>query len=175
MNKVLLVYWPENGNVEKVAGLLGQKLNEFTLIKRSIVDVSKADMNEAAYWIIGGSTVGSHVWEDADDSNKWFDFFRKLDDINLTEKTVAFYGLGDQILYPHHFVDGLGVLQEEFEKRNANIVGHWPTDGYKFSDSEGFKDDKFFGLPLNEDHEPELTDERINNWLDLIRKDFISR
>jgi len=30
----------------------------------------------------------------------------------------------------------------------------------------------FYGLPLNEDHEPELTDERLDKWLELIKKDF---
>jgi len=172
MNKVLLVYWPEKGNVEQVSGKISAKLNDCIVVTKSIVNVTQDDLKESDNWIVGGSTVGSHIWEDADDSNKWFEFFKLIDDIEKTNKVVAFYGLGDQILYPHHFVDGLAVLQEEFEKRNIKIVGHWPTEGYKFYDSEGMKDDMFFGLPLNEDHEPELTNERLDKWLSLIRKDF---
>lgn len=173
MSKLLLIFWPENGNVALVSDKITEKLNDMTLVKKSIIDVTLDDLAEADNLIIGGSTVGSHIWEDADDSNRWFDFFKMLDSVDFSGKKVAFYGLGDQILYPNHFVDGLGVLQEEFEKRDANIIGHWPTEGYKFYDSEGVRDDKFFGLPLNEDHEPELTDERLDIWLAVIRKEFM--
>jgi len=95
-----------------------------------------------------------------------------LDEIDMTGKTIAFYGLGDQILYPSHFVNGLGIFQEEFEKRNAKIVGQWPVEGYDFYDSEGMKEDNFFGLALDEDNQEELTEERLTKWLELIKKEF---
>jgi len=101
-----------------------------------------------------------------------FDFFKLLDKFDFLGKIVAFYGLGDQVLYPHHFVDGLGVFQEEFTSRNANIVGHWPIDGYEFFDSEGVKDNMFFGLALDEDQQAEQTEERIDKWLSQIQKDL---
>jgi flavodoxin I len=172
MNKVLLVYWPKDGNVAKVAAKVALHLSDSNLTKKDITEITQQDLNDADNWIIGGSTVGSHVWMDAEDSNKWFRFFKMLDDIDLTKKVVAFFGLGDQILYPHHFVDGLGVFQEEFEKRNANITGQWPIDGYQFYDSEGMHKDKFFGLALDEDHQQELTDERIQQWLQQVLLEF---
>ncbi|MCB2221421.1 MAG: flavodoxin domain-containing protein [Bacteroidetes bacterium] len=172
MNKVLLVYWPEKGNVDLVADKFIQSSKELEIQKVSILNVNKDLLEAYDNWIIGGSTVGSHVWEDADDSNRWFEFFKLLNEVDLTKKVVAFYGLGDQILYPHHFVDGLGVFQEEFEKRNANIIGQWPIDGYQFYDSDGMHNKKFYGLALDEDHQPEKTEERINGWIELIRKEF---
>ncbi|HPE56237.1 MAG TPA: flavodoxin domain-containing protein [Bacteroidales bacterium] len=172
MNKALLVFWPEKGNVDSVGDKIIKAFEEFEIKKVSILNLNKELLEEYDNWIIGGSTVGSHVWEDADDSNRWFEFFKLLNQVDLTKKVVAFYGLGDQILYPHHYVDGLGVFMEEFEKRNANIVGQWSTEGYQFYDSDGMKDGKFFGLALDEDHQPEKTDERISGWITLIRKDF---
>jgi len=172
MNKILLIYWPEGGNVETIALKLREKLMNADITKRTVTDVTVDDMESNDNWIIGGSTVGSHVWEDADDSNKWVEFFKMLDVVDMTKKTVAFYGLGDHILYPNHFVDGLGVFQEEFSNRNANIIGKWPTEGYNFTDSEGVEDDMFYGLALDEDHEDELTDQRLDNWLELIKNDF---
>ena len=172
MKKTALIFWPESGNVDNVANKIVERFNSDEIVKVSVRDVNDKILSECDNWIIGGSTVGSHVWEDADDSNKWHTFFKHLDEIDLSKKTVAFYGLGDQILYPHHFVDGLGVLQEEFEKRNAKITGQWPTDGYKFFESDGQKDGKFFGLALDEDNQDELTDERIDKWLSIIKKDF---
>jgi len=172
MNKVLLAYWPQQGNVEQVAGKISEKLNNLTVVAKTIDTVTSQDLQDADNWIIGGSTVGSHVWMDADDTNRWNDFFKLLDTVDLKSKVVAFYGLGDQILYPHHFVDGLGIFQEEFEKRNANIVGRWPIEGYSFYDSEGMIDKKFYGLALDEDQEPEHTDTRLEKWLEQIKPDF---
>lgn len=172
MNKVLLAYWPLKGNVEYAAELIAEKLSDYAVLKKSITEVTPGDLSETDYWIIGGSTVGSHVWMDADDSNRWFDFFNLLDDVDLSSKVVAFVGLGDQILYPHHFVDGLGVFQEEFSKRNVRIVGQWPVDGYNFYDSDGVKDKNFFGLALDQDQQPELTESRLDQWLAIVRQEF---
>jgi flavodoxin I len=171
MKKVALIYWPEDGNVEAVANMI-KNMYEGEITVHSIANIKKELLSEADNWIVGGSTVGSHVWEDADDSNRWSELFKLLDEIDLSAKIVAFYGLGDQVLYPNHFVDGLGIFQEEFEKRNANIIGQWPTEGYEFTDSEGVKDDHFFGLALDEDHQDDLTEERLKKWLEIITQDF---
>jgi flavodoxin I len=138
----------------------------------SLGNIDKNILNECTNWIVGGSTVGSHIWEDANDSNKWTLFFKLLDEINMTEKRVAFYGLGDHILYPNHFVNGLGLLQDEFEKRNAKIIGQWPVDGYKFTDSDGIRNEMFCGLALDQDNEEELTDGRIDEWLKIVKPKF---
>lgn len=172
MKKIALIFWPEGGNAENVADKLYSRFNEDEIEKVSVAKVSKELLSKTDFWIVGGSTVGSHVWEDADDSNKWHSFFKSLDGLEMSQKTVAFYGLGDQVLYPHHFVDGLGVFQEEFEKRNAKIVGHWPVEGYEFTDSEGMKDNVFFGLALDDDSQPEFTDQRIDQWLEHVKKEF---
>jgi flavodoxin I len=90
----------------------------------------------------------------------------------MKRKVVAFYGLGDQILYPLHFVDGLGIFQEEFEKHSVRIVGQWPVAGYEFNESAGMKEDQFYGLALDEDNQSDLTEKRIATWIELIRKEF---
>jgi flavodoxin I len=54
----------------------------------------------------------------------------------------------------------------------AELTGKVPTDGYEFEESEAVMDGKFMGLPLDEDFEPELTDERISGWIELIRPAF---
>jgi flavodoxin I len=172
MKKIALIYWPEGGNVAFVANKIEKKFDATILDKFSVKDAEEKNLNDYDYWLVGGSTVGSHVWEDANDTNKWTTFFKSLDDIDFSNKKVAFFGLGDQILYPNHFLDGLGVFQHEFEKRNAKIVGQTSTEGFQFSESEGVKDDMFYGLGLDEDNEDELTDERIGKWIEIINKEF---
>lgn len=172
MSKIALIYWPEGGNVETVADKFIGHFAGKEIVKMSLGKLDINTLQESNHWIVGGSTVGSHVWEDANDSNKWNEFFHLLDKIDVSKKTVAFYGLGDQVLYPNHFVDGLGILQEEFEKRNARIIGQWPVKGYDFYESNGIKDDMFFGLALDQDHQEELTDVRIEQWLKIISPEF---
>ena len=172
MKKIALIFWPEEGNVDVSGDQILTRFGDNEIIKISIALTTKEILNEYDNWIVGGSTVGSHVWEDADDTNKWHDFFKLLDEVDTNGKIVAFYGLGDQVLYPHHFVDGLGVFQEEFEKRNIKIVGQWSAEGYDFTDSEGIKDGYFFGLALDQDQQSELSDERIDQWLEIIKKEF---
>ena len=94
MSKVLLMYWPEKGNVETVSGKMLEKLNDYEVVQKPITRITPQDLHDCDNWIIGGSTVGSHVWMDADDSNKWHDYFKKLDSVNLKSKVIAFFGLG---------------------------------------------------------------------------------
>jgi flavodoxin I len=173
MKRILLIFWPENGNVERVTDLIVSKLSDLSPEKKSVANINTELLTSYDHWIIGGSTVGSHVWEDANDSNRWFSFFKMIDKIDLTKKVVAFYGLGDQVLYPHHFVDGLAVLQEEFEKRKVKIVGQWPVDGYNFIESAGIKGNHFYGLALDEDNQYDLTESRIDKWLTILKNSIL--
>jgi flavodoxin I len=48
-------------------------------------------------------------------------------------------------------------------------VGHWPTKGYHFEASKGLADDDhFIGLAIDEDRQPELTNERVDAWVKQI-------
>lgn len=172
MKKVALIYSPKGGSVEKVSKIIYGKFMPDQIVRMAASEVDKQVLIDSDFWLVGGSTAGSHVWEDADDDNMWHAFFSLLDSIDMKSKKVAFFGLGDQILYPHHYVDGLGTFQEEFSARNANIVGKWPDKGYEYSDSEGIDGDMFFGLALDEDNQTNLTESRIDKWLKEIKKEF---
>ena len=122
--------------------------------------------------ILGGSTVGAENWEDTSNDNLWNNFFRKIQHKDLSGVTFAAFGLGNQVLYPEHFVDGLGFFHEEMSKTNARVIGEWPTEGYRFTDSEGAHDGKFYGLALDEDNEPEKTEERAKAWVAGLKKEM---
>ena len=49
------------------------------------------------------------------------------------------------------------------------LLDRFSTDGYEFEESEAIFDGKFIGLPIDEDFEPELTDERVAKWLDILK------
>ena len=57
-------------------------------------------------------------------------------------------------------------------ENNAVLVGQVSTEGYEFDESTAVVNGKFLGLPVDEDFEPELTDERVENWVKQISTDF---
>ena len=171
MNKTGLFYWPKQGNVETCANKIYEQFDKSEIDLHSIDEASKMDLANYKMIIVGGSTVGADVWEKASDNNIWFDFFSKLEEAGLKGKPVAIFGLGDQILYPDHFVDGMMIIKKEFDKVGAKLIGRWSTEGYDFTGSESIEEDKFIGLALDEDQQDELSDERVKTWVDQIKKE----
>ncbi len=170
MKKTILMYWPVAGNVESCAKIIGEEYQNVEI--KSIDHVSEADLNEAECFILGCSTVGSETWESDTNNDPWPKFFKQLDSINLTQKSVALFGLGDQIRWPRHFVDGMAVLYEQFAKKGAKIVGRWSVDGYHHEESEAMEGDFFVGLALDQDHQAELTAPRVSAWVKQIKAEF---
>lgn len=172
MEKIGIIYWPKDGSVEKIAKKIYEKIDKVNVNIFDILSIEATDLVNYDCLIMGGSTVGAEVWQDAEANNKWNIFFKALDKLNLKDKEVAIFGLGNQILYPNNFVDGMAVIHDEFKKRGANIIGSWPTEGYTFTDSLAVKNDKFIGLAIDEDQQEELTDDRINSWLGQLKSEM---
>jgi len=173
MEKIGIIYWPKNGNAEATAQKIYAHFNASDADLMDITAVKAENLNKYDLIIIGGSTVGAEIWEEAKPNNKWNVFFKSLDEINLEGKKVALFGLGDQVLYPENFVDGLTVIADEMKKRRAKLIGAWDIEGYSFTDSTAVENDQFIGLAIDEDNESELSDSRITKWLAQLKKEMI--
>ena len=171
MKKIVLIYWPKKGNVEKTAHWIYEQFDESIIDIVTITSIEIEKLSQYENIIIGGSTTGADNWGDTHKS-RWIEFFEKLEKVDLTGKKVAFFGLGDQILYPEHFVDGMELLKTEFSKYDVGFVGTWPTDGYEHTGSDSIEGDKFIGLALDEDQQSELTAERIKTWAAQLKEEF---
>jgi flavodoxin I len=165
MKKIIIVYWPKGGNVESVAARIREKTGETDSLLLDAASAQLKNLKSFDLLILGASTAGAATWEDASGSNPWNRFFDLLDKTCIREKAVAFFHLGDQVLYPHNFVDGLELFRNEMEKRGAKIIGQWPVEGYEFAASRGAKKGVFFGLALDEDNAHNLTNARIQKWV----------
>lgn len=170
MKKTILLYWPTEGNVETCATLIKDKMENTEM--KPITKVSLNDLKSCDQYIIGCSTVGSETWENTENKDPWQDFLKLLDEIGMTEKAVALFGLGDQIRWPKHFVDGMAIIYEQVVKKGAKVVGRWSVEGYEHDESEAQEGDLFFGLALDEDHQPELTSERVEKWVKQLEEEF---
>ncbi len=172
MSKIGIFFGPLKGSVNRVADKVKAALGEQNVELISVNDASASDLEKYDRIIFGISTVGKETWDSNYSNTDWSKFFPNISKVDFSGKTVAIFGLGDHITYSSYFVNAVGVLAKELLKKGATIVGQVDTSGYEFDDSEAVIDGKFIGLPIDEDFEPELTDERVGNWVNSLKPAF---
>jgi flavodoxin long chain len=99
---------------------------------------------------------------------KWAD----LEALDLSGHKVAIFGLGDQYGYPDTFQDAAGFLAETVLALGGELVGYTPVAGYQFGHSLFTEGERFMGLALDEDHQPNLTKERLDAWIPQVLTAF---
>lgn len=156
--KTGIFYGSTTGNTENAAGKIGDLLAGSQVMP--VGDVSKANFEEYDLLVLGAST-----WGAGDLQDDWSEALDSLRAADLRGKKVALFGLGNQLAYPDTFVDGMGTLHETAVAAGATIVGKWSAADYDFLVSEAEDDGQFFGLPLDEENQADLTDDRINAWV----------
>lgn len=172
MAQVGLFFGSNTGKTRKVAKMIKKKFDDEIMAKP--LNVNRTEPDEFAsyeYLIIGTPTLGDGELPGLSsdcDAESWEEFLPKIEETDFTGKTIALYGLGDQVGYPDEFLDAMGELYDFFTERGATCIGSWPTDGYEFDESKAIRDDKFCGLALDLDNQTALTEDRLNAWLAMI-------
>lgn len=176
MARIGLFFGTNTGKTRKVAKMIKKRFDDDTLadalnVNRTTVE----DFIAYSHLILGSPTLGDGLLPGlgADCENEsWEEFLQQLQDVDFSGKTIALFGLGDQVGYADEFVDALGELHGFFSARGARLVGSWPTEGYEFTHSAAVVDGKFVGLALDLDNQSGLTEERLDVWLRSIAADF---
>ena len=157
--KTAIFYGSTTGTTEMIAGKVGELLGAEVLSATEIDRVGEYD-----FVIFATST-----WGMGDLQDDWYEALDKLKTKNLSGKKVGLIGVGDQFGFGDTFVDGIGTIYEEIKDMGINLVGKTSTDGYSFSGSKAVVDDEFVGLVIDENNQSELTDERINAWVEKVK------
>ncbi|MGL4978029.1 MAG: flavodoxin FldB [Plesiomonas sp.] len=146
---------------EKIRDAIGAELVELHNVKETPL----TQMHDYDVLILGIST-----WDFGELQEDWDAIWHSLDDLDLSGKIIALYGLGDQIGYGEWFLDAMGLLHDKLLACGAQLIGYWPVDGYTFTASKALTADNsaFVGLALDEENQYELSDERIADWSGLI-------
>lgn len=166
-----IFYAPSGGNVQKVARLIKQKLTELHPEMYVLSDIGPAEFLDFCHLILVCSTLGRNTWE-MEQKDPWSSFIPKMLRLRLDGRKVAIVGLGDHVSYPNHFVDGMGILGKTIEDIGGQLIGATPTQDYIFNDSRALRDNKFIGLPLDEDYEADKTEGRIERWLAQLQTEL---
>lgn len=160
MKQVGIFFGSSSGKTASVARRIHEKLGLDKSDLRDIEESSPDDMMGYDFLILGIPT-----WGIGKTQEDWGDMLPLLENIDLSGKKVALFGLGDQESYPGTFADALGQLYEVLLKTGCRFSGSWPVAGYAYDGSTAVKGGKFIGLVLDEDNQPEKTDMRIDQWL----------
>jgi flavodoxin I len=168
MAKIGLFYATDTGNTRKIAKRIKKQFAEDEI---ELLDIAKttpdALLNYEAL-MIGTPTLG-----DGELPDPLTEFLGQMEARHLEGKPVALFGLGDQVGYPTEFVDALGILHKKLRKLGAQLIGSWPIDGYEFEKSKALRDGEFVGLVLDQDNQADLTDERIEEWLEQVKSELL--
>ena len=58
-------------------------------------------------------------------------------------------------------------------ENGGRVIGNWTTDNYSFAESKALiNKDYFYGLPLDQDNEDELTLGRIEKWVEQLKNEI---
>ncbi|MGJ8679172.1 flavodoxin FldB [Paraglaciecola sp.] len=118
---------------------------------------------------------GISTWDFGELQEDWESTWQDIANLDLANKTVAIFGLGDQLGYADWFQDAVGMLHDELIVLGCNIIGYWPNTGYDFTESKALTTDRefFVGLSLDDENQYEQTDERIAQWCEQILAEMI--
>lgn len=169
MSKTGVFYGSSTGATQSAAETISKELNKNGIESavHSIADVSVSQLASYTNIILGTST-----WGMGDLQDDWEGVLGELKSADLKNKKIALFGLGDQDGYPDTFVDGIGILYDAVVAAGADVVGFVSTDGYSFDASLAERDGNFVGLPLDDDNQSDMTDERISSWIAVISEQF---
>ncbi len=168
MAQVGLFFGTDTGTTRKIAKMMKKYFDDGVI---DIMNVSKEGSKDAFMGydkiIFGMPTLG-----DGELENSVSDFLHELKGEDLSGKTIALYGLGDQEGYGHEFLDGMAIVHDTFDGMGATLIGRWSTEGYSFEASQAVDGDEFICLAIDNDNQSDMNKERVEAWLETVRGDL---
>ena len=164
---IKIIYGSDTGNTELVVEDLIKLLPNTEVT--TVADLTPED------WDYDKFILGIPTWYDGELQSDWEDYFEEFKTIDFTDKTVAIFGLGDQLGYDEWFCDGVGILAKVVLDNGGRVIGYTDKDeSYDFETTPKsiIKDDVFYGLCIDEDNQGELTQERLSKWVEQIKLEY---
>ncbi len=167
MMPIRLIYSSDTGNTELVTEDIIKLLNNVEVT--TVANLTPED------WDYDRFILGIPTWYDGELQSDWEDYFEEFKTIDFKDKTVAIFGLGDQLGYEEWFCDGIGILAEVILKNNGRVIGYTDKDetyDFETTPKSIINEDIFYGLCLDEDNQQELTQTRLEKWVEQLKLEF---
>ncbi|MFO8063346.1 MAG: flavodoxin [Spirochaetia bacterium] len=167
MRRVGIVFGSSTGNTRDVSE---QIQRTFGPEQADLLDISEIDPHTLEQY--DNLVFAVSTWGMGDLQDDWEAFFPSFDEIDLTHTHVAVAALGDQRNYPEHFADAMPILVDKAAERGASVVGATSPEGYTYGSSAAERDGRLLGLALDEDTQSDLTNSRIRDWVEQLKRQF---
>lgn len=175
MAAVGLFFGTSTGNTETCAEKIYQALGSDVCAEPVDVETIEGSLADA-FGQHDALIVGTPTWNTGADTERsgtgWDElYYDKLPELQsiLSGKKVAVFGLGDQVSYSENYADATGELFDVFQNLGCQMIGSWSQEGYEHEDSKSIRGDKFCGLLLDMVNQEDLTDERIERWVEQLK------
>lgn len=162
--KVGIYFGTTTGITEDIANRIANQFDDV-----DVIEVSNGIDTFNDYDLL---ILGSPTWGLGDLQDDWMACIDEIDDMDLSDKYVALFGTGDQASFGDSFIDAIEILYNKITKAKGKLIGFTETEGYTYTRSLAEKNGKFIGLAIDEMNQPELSDERIENWCEQLKEEF---
>ena len=166
MKKTAIIYSYNTQKSQKVAEKIVAAFGE-----SNIEAINAEELTKETFENYNNFILSSPTWFDGELPNYWDEFIPDLEEMDLSGKTFAVFGLGDQKGYPENFCDAIGILVEILEECGAKIIGFTNLDGYSYESSKAERDGRFVGLPIDQENQARLTKNRIESWVAQLKSE----
>jgi len=122
--------------------------------------------------------VGTPTWNTGADTERsgtgWDEiYYDEMQDLSISGKKVAVFGLGDQISYSENYADASGELHDVFKDLGCRMMGYTSHEGYEHESSKAVRGDKFCGLLCDMVNEEDLSEKRVHDWVSQLKAEGI--
>lgn len=167
MKKTGIFYSFNTKNTSAIADQIYKALQD-----SSVEMVNMEDITWERFAAFDNYICGVPTWFDGELPNYWDEFVPSIEEMDLSGKRIAIFGLGDQVGYPENFADAVGIMAQIFGNSGATLVGRTTIDGYTFESSLAQEGDEFLGLILDIENQAELNTPRIDTWVRQLKQEL---
>lgn len=166
MKKIGIFYGTNTGKTEAIVDEIEFNLRGFDY---EVINVKNGVEKIKTFENIIMVTPSYGIGEPQED---WVKNIKELKIIDFKGKKIALVGLGNQFAFGESFVGGMKVLYDIVKENKGEVIGFTSSKGYSFEESEAIVDNKFVGLAIDENNQDNETPNRINGWIEEIKKYF---
>lgn len=167
MGKIAVIYSFHTQKSKKVAEKIIAAFGD-----QNVEPINAEELNSEVFQKYDHFILSAPTWFDGELPNYWDEFVPELEEMDLSNKTFAIFGLGDQKGYPENYCDAIGILAEILEHCGARVIGHWPVEGYVFESSRAQRGNMFVGLALDQENQARMTQQRVDAWVSALKQEM---
>ena len=162
--KTGVFYATSTGTTREIADRIARALGVADTDVHDVADTAPSVLGDYNTIIIGSPTYGAGELQD-----DMFDFLDGAEALDLSGKTVAVFGCGDESM-SSTFCNAVGIIYNRLKATGATMKGAFNTYPYEFDRSEAVpvQGGEAVGLLIDEVNHPDATEQRVSQWVSRV-------